>query len=87
MNKILGRDDQQCSHKHPDTILIADLVNREGKPIRSYFCLKCNGYKDKDIDHEEGDHQFFLKIKEQQYLVHCPPGTLPPDDSFWKKYI
>ena len=87
IKKILHINNRRCNHEYPSIVIVADLVDREGKFLRTYFCMECNDYRYKKIDHEEGDHPFFSKIKEQGYYVYCPSGELPANNGFWEKYI
>jgi hypothetical protein len=71
LNNIFNMRKETCKHEFPDTIIIADAVDRKGEFVRIDYCRRCKDYRYKEIDNKNGDSCFFEKIKQSKYEIFC----------------
>jgi hypothetical protein len=68
---LFRKEKYVCNHRFPDVALIADLIDREGKETRAYFCYRCNNYRYRDVVNPKDDPHFFDIIQKDKYQIYC----------------
>jgi hypothetical protein len=76
LTNLFKKEKYVCNHRFPDVALIADLIDREGKEIRAYFCYKCHDYRYKEVINSKDDPHFFDIIQKNKYQIYCNLNAL-----------
>ncbi|MFH1365578.1 MAG: hypothetical protein ABIH28_03270 [archaeon] len=75
LNNIFS-EEGTCSHRFPDIEFIADLLDRDRKEVRAYFCFKCRDYRWKYPETKKLNEYEILELKRDKYFLYCTLESL-----------
>lgn len=70
LTNLFKKEKHVCNHRFPDAVILADLIDREGKEIMAYFCHKCHDYRYKEVVNPKDDPHFFDIIQKERYQIY-----------------
>jgi len=85
LGNIFDGKEGTCNHRTPDISFIADLIDREGREVRAYFCHKCNDYRWKYPETAILTEDDLVELKKDKYFFYCDSECLTEFGKFRKK--
>ena len=76
LNNIFSEEKDTCKHRYPDIEFIADLMDREEKKIRSYFCSKCKDYRWKYPETSRLSEDELSELRKNKFFLYCTSKSL-----------
>ncbi len=70
LNHSLGKEGT-CRHRFPDIEFIADMLDRQEKEIRIYFCNQCKDYRWKYPETETLNEGGKSDLARDSYFFYC----------------